>query len=139
MVASLSAVDVLIVDDEAFVRKTLTQMLRLVGVRRVTEANNGRHALSELLGLTDQLLPNLILCDLEMDLMGGLDFLQRLRNQENEALASIPVIISTAHTDAQTVREASKHQIDGYLVKPFTSGKLQGRIEAVLPILPERS
>lgn len=138
MVASISAVDVLIVDDEAFVRKTLTQMLRLAGVRQISEANNGRHALSELLALPDQHLPNLILCDLEMDLMGGLEFLQHLRDHENPELSSIPVIISTAHTDAQTVKAAAQRNIDGYLVKPFNAGKLRGRIEAILPTLPER-
>lgn len=138
MVASLSNVDALIVDDEAFVRKTLTQMLRLAGVRRVTEANNGRHALSELLALPDQQLPNLILCDLEMELMGGLEFLQKLRDHENEMLSSIPVIISTAHTDSQTVKAAASRRIDGYLVKPFTAGKLQARIETILPVLPDR-
>jgi two-component system chemotaxis response regulator CheY len=138
MVASLSAVDVLIVDDEAFVRKTLTQMLRLAGVTRIKEANNGRHAFSELLGMPDGELPNLILCDVEMELMNGLEFLKRLRDDENEALSSILVIISTAHTDAQTVKSAAQRRIDGYLVKPFTAAKLISRIEAILPILPDR-
>jgi len=138
MVAAISAVDVMIVDDEAFVRKTLTQMLRLAGVRHITEASNGRHAMSELLSLPEHQLPNLILCDLEMELMGGLEFLQRLREHENAELASIPVIIATAHTDAETVKAAAMRQIDGYLVKPFNAGKLRGRIEAILPNLPER-
>lgn len=138
MVASLSAVDVLIVDDEAFVRKTLTQMLRLAGVRSITEAVNGRHAFSELLDVPEKQLPNLILCDVEMELMDGLEFLKRLRDNENEAMASIPVIVTTAHTDAQTVKAAAQRQIDGYLVKPFTAAKLVSRIESILAALPER-
>lgn len=138
MVTSLSKVDVLVIDDESFVRKTLAQMLRLAGVRRITEANNGRHALSDLLALPDALLPNLILCDLEMELMGGLEFLGRLRADENPALATIPVIISTAHTDSETVQRAATHRIDGYLLKPFNAAKLRGRIEMILPVLPER-
>lgn len=138
MVASLSAVDVLIVDDEAFVRKTLTQMLRLAGVRSITEAVNGRHAFSELLDVPENQLPNLILCDVEMDLMNGLEFLKRLRDNENEAMASIPVIVTTAHTDSQTVKAAAQRQIDGYLVKPFTAAKLIARIESILPVLPDR-
>lgn len=138
MVASLSDVDVLIVDDEAFVRKTLTQMLRLAGVRNVTEAVNGRHAFSELLDVPEDQLPNLILCDVEMDLMDGLEFLKRLRDNENAAMASIPVIVTTAHTDAQTVKAAAQCQIDGYLVKPFTAAKLAARIESILPGLPQR-
>jgi two-component system chemotaxis response regulator CheY len=135
----MADIDVMIVDDEAFVRKTLTQMLKLCGVHRITEATNGRHALSELVSLPEFQLPNLILCDLEMELMGGIEFLESLRSQENESIATLPVIVSTAHTDVETVRAAAALDIDGYLVKPFNAAKLRARLQAVIGTLPNRS
>lgn len=51
MVASLADADVMIVDDEPFVRQTVTRMLQTIGVGHVSEANNGRHALFELVAV----------------------------------------------------------------------------------------
>lgn len=139
MVSALNQVDVMIVDDEAFMRKTLFQMLRKLGVAMVREASNGNQALQELISLPVDHRPNLLICDINMDGLDGLELLDRLRRHQDLDLASLPVIVATAHSDVETVWKAVNRQVAGYLVKPFTVRQLRSRIDQSLADLPPRT
>lgn len=139
MVHSLDQIDVMVVDDEPFMRKTLAQMLRSLGIRVVREATNGNQALQELISLPEEHRPNLLICDISMEMMDGLELLERLRRHQDLDLAGLPVIVATAHSDIETVRRAADRYIAGYLVKPFTAPQLLTRIEKSLRSLPARA
>ena len=138
MVSRLDQLDIMIVDDEPFMRKTLIQMLKLIGVHKVREASNGRHALQDLLGTDATVRANLVLCDISMDLMDGIELLEKLRGHRDLDLAALPVIMVSAHSDGQTVRRAAERYIAGYLVKPFTAEQLKARLMKALPDVPAR-
>jgi CheY-like chemotaxis protein len=138
MVQSYKHLDVLIVDDEPFMRKTLSQMLKVLGVSVVREAGNGTEALQELISLPESKRPNLLICDISMDKMGGIELLERLRGHQDFDLAGMPVIVATAHSDMETVRRAVDRYISGYLVKPFKTPQLKARIDQCLADLPAR-
>jgi len=138
MAHSLEQFDILIVDDEPFMRKTLTQMLKLLGISKIREATNGRHALNMLVGSPIVERPNLVLCDVGMDLMDGIELLEKMRGQSDLDIAGLPVIVVSAHSDMETVRKAADRYIAGYLVKPFTAEQLQARLEKVMPDVPGR-
>jgi DNA-binding NtrC family response regulator len=120
-------VHVLIVDDETNVRKVLATLLEQAGYQ-TTRAGGGEEAL-ELVRAQD---PDLVLTDLRMPGMDGMELLGRLRAEFPE----IPVLMLTAHGTVQTAVEAMKRGAHDFLTKPFdkkqvveTVGLAVGRAE----------
>jgi len=106
---------VLIAEDEKVTRIAITGMLRKEGIE-VVEAVNGREALD----LFPLERPDAVILDLEMPVMGGKETIQKLKERE----PNVPVIIVTAHTDAEIAVELMKLGAYHYLVKPIEPGKL---------------
>ncbi|MBI1918729.1 MAG: response regulator [Planctomycetes bacterium] len=102
---------VLVVEDDAFARGAMSALLEAEGYQ-ATSAANGREALGQLRGA---LLPDLILLDLIMPVMDGLEFCRRQSNDGR--LADIPVLIVSAR-DAVLPDPSLVPQIVGHLVKP---------------------
>jgi DNA-binding NtrC family response regulator len=101
---------VLIVDDEANVRKVLTALLEQAGYR-TSPAASGEEAL-DLVRAQD---PDLVLTDLRMPGMDGLELLRTLR----EEFPEIPVVLLTAHGTVEAAVEAMKRGAHDFLTKPF--------------------
>src|SRR5512143_512211 len=113
---------ILAVDDEPLILRFLQYNLRLAGYTIYT-ANTG----AEGLRLADAHSPDLVLLDLGLPDMDGLEVLRQLRRQ-----ADIPVIIITARDDEESMVAGLNLGADDYLTKPFSGRALQARIEAVL-------
>ena len=122
----LDGVRVLIVDDEPFMRRTIRAMLRAVGRFVVTEADDGDVALL----MIGRVKPDVVLCDISMPRMGGLRFVELLR--ERSGMHDMPVIMLTGHAEEATVIAASKFRINGYLIKPVSLKQLSDRLRNVL-------
>jgi DNA-binding NtrC family response regulator len=103
---------ILIVDDEANLRKTLAEILRKRGYETL-EAGDGSEAL-QLLGDTT---PDLIFSDWKMPKLDGAEFLQHLRSERR--LASIPVIVITAFGSSHSAIEAVRLGAYDFVTKPF--------------------
>lgn len=88
----------------------------------VLEAKDGAQGLA----LASSHMPDAILCDINMPVMDGFEFVARLR--QNPDLSTIPVIMITSQSNRDTMRKAMGTGADDYLTKPFTSAEL---IEAV--------
>lgn len=123
---------VLIVDDEPVVRKMIKQMLGQLGVAVTAEATDGMQALMEVA----KFKPNLILCDVNMTPMNGLKFLEGLRQLNIRHIEDTPVIMLTGDTSLDTVREAQKRKIVGYIVKPTNTKDLRARIDHAIRSTP---
>ncbi len=120
---------ILLVDDEAFIRTTIKHMLRGMAAYRtleVLDASNGATAL-ELVRTSE---PCLILCDVSMAPMSGLDFVKELRGLPDLWLRQIPVVMLTADAQEETVAKAMSLGANGYLLKPISTKQLHARIEA---------
>jgi two-component system chemotaxis response regulator CheY len=117
---------ILVVDDQRTMRALVRQSLRELGHFEIIEAGDGMHALQL---LTDRRI-KLVISDFEMPRMDGLTLLRRIR--EHRDLGDIPFILLTSRSDARIVLEAKELGVGGYLVKPFTLGALQQRIETAL-------
>ena len=110
---------VLVVDDEPIARRVLKEELALLpGVEITGEAANGAEALAQIAALA----PDLVLLDLQMPVMTGLDVLRRLGNAGHPV-----VIVVTAYN--QYVREALDCGAADYLMKPVDSPRLQRAVE----------
>src|SRR6266576_4777822 len=101
---------VLIVDDDAASRRLLDVRLRALGCV-VTEASNGQQALSEV----SKEEPDLVLLDLQMPRMGGIEVLRALRREEID----VPTIVITAHGSIETAVEAMKEGAYDFITKPI--------------------
>lgn len=117
---------VLAVDDDMINLKLLKSMLMKSGrVKEVIEARNGSDAIGELKGRDDI---DLILLDIIMPIMGGIDVLKVVRADEN--LRQLPIIVLT--TDETKKVEALDCGANGFLMKPIRNEELQNKIATVL-------
>lgn len=74
--------------------------------------------------------PDLVLVDVLMPEMTGLDVVRRLRL--DPALAEVPVIVLTAHAQQSDIEEGFRAGADEYLVKPFSPRDLASRVDSLL-------
>lgn len=115
---------ILIADDAAFMRKMVRMTLSEAGLTDVVEATDGVEAVE----LYREKKPDLVLLDITMAHMNGLDALREIIGSDPEA----KVIMCTAIGQQQTVMEALAIGAADYVVKPFQKDKLT---EAVLNVL----
>lgn len=116
---------ILIVDDEEHLRYSLRKLLKKPGFE-IIEASNGLEAL-KMLEVEE---PHLMLMDIEMPGMNGLEAIQKVK----ERYPSLPVIIITAYGTTERVIAAMKHGAFEYLEKPFDIARLQIIISEALEI-----
>ncbi|MED3837402.1 response regulator transcription factor [Niallia circulans] len=117
--------NVLIVDDHLVVREGLKLMIETNDMFRVIgEAENGEIALH----LIEELSPDVILMDLNMPILSGLDTIKKL----NERNISIPVIILTTYNEDNLILEGINLGAKGYLLKDTTRENLFRTIEAAV-------
>lgn len=115
---------ILAVDDNIINLATIEQELK--NKYDVISVNSGVRAIRFL----NKEKPDLILLDVQMALMDGIETLREIRNMENGA--TIPVIMLTSKKDRDTVLEGTKLGILDYVLKPFDSQDLHARIERAL-------
>lgn len=117
---------VLAVDDDLINLKLLKSMLMKSGsVKEVIEAKNGSDAIGELKARNDI---DLILLDIIMPIMGGIDMLKVVRADEN--LRQLPIIVLT--TDETKKVEALECGANGFLMKPIRNDDLFKKIATVI-------
>jgi len=125
--------DVLVVDDSAAIRKILQRVLRQTGmaIRTIHEAGDGQEAL-EILRVHQ---PALVLTDINMPKMDGLQFLAAVKGSEK--WRDIPVVMITTEGGEAKVGEAVKLGAAGYVRKPFTADQIKEKLAGILePALP---
>ncbi|MEO9904252.1 response regulator [Nisaea sp.] len=120
--------NVLVLEDEFYIRKIIVRLLREIGFEAVYEVSDGIDGMKELL----RVRPNLILCDIHMEPMGGMKFLKTLRGLKTGGVADLPVIFLTADAEVDTVMKAKELRVDGYITKPVSLTHLKTKIDTVL-------
>ena len=119
---------ILVVDDDERVRTLLSWQLEAEGYS-VRCASDGSDALDWI----DQDRPDLVVLDLSLPGVAGLDVLRRVRQREETALGSpLPVIILSGRTGETDRIVGLDLGADDYLVKPFSPGELAARVRSVL-------
>ena len=127
-VKSLEQLNVLIVDDDRHMRMLIRNMLFALGVNDVAEASDGKAAFEEM----QDFHSDLMLVDLKMEPIGGLEFVRRLRADTKNPYRFVPVIMITAYADLNTVAMARDVGITEFMAKPVSAAALQQRIQRVL-------
>jgi two-component system chemotaxis response regulator CheY len=128
----MNSIRALIVDDSSVMRKIVERSLRQAGIdiKQVLEAGNGAEALAVL----NQSTVDLILCDINMPVMDGLEFVKQLSGVPNAK--GVPVVMITTEGSESHVVQALSCGARGYIRKPFTPEQVK---EHVIPILVGKS
>lgn len=122
--------NILIVDDSSLTRKAMLRILDMIDVEvdQGFTAQNGSEALSI---LNDHDL-DLVLADLNMPGMGGIEMISHM--QENEHWKAIPVIIISTESSTSRIKELLAQGARDYLHKPFTPETVRDAIERTLGV-----
>lgn len=128
----MNSIRALIVDDSSVMRKIVERSLRQAGIdlKQVLEAGNGAEALTV---LQDNSV-DLILCDINMPIMDGLEFVKQLSGVANAK--GVPVVMITTEGSESHVLQALSSGARGYIRKPFTPDQVR---EHVIPVLEHKS
>ena len=120
-----SALKFLVVDDFSTMRRIVRNLLKELGFTNVEEAEDGAVAL-------DKLRNNkfdFVVSDWNMPNMDGLTLLQSVRADPN--LKALPFLMITAEAKKENIIAAAQAGASGYIVKPFTAGTLQEKLEKI--------
>ena len=116
---------ILVIDDEPNIVQTLQDRLEM-NEYRVFTAHNGRDGLEKF----DREKPDVILLDVIMPIMDGLEMLETLRKRPDGQ--DVSIIMLTARSQTQDIARANACGIDDYIVKPFDLSELLAKIESVI-------
>jgi len=122
---------ILIVDDEADVIRLLQFRLEKEGFD-IISAGDGQTALT----LVEQETPDLVILDIMMPLMDGMEVLRQIRSRRR-GTSRVPIIMLTAKTTSLTVDEARQLWVSDYIMKPFDLEALVLKTKKVLKIPTE--
>jgi two-component system, chemotaxis family, chemotaxis protein CheY len=125
---SLEMLSVVVVDDNAPMRKILGAMLRACGIEQIYAARDGQEALD----IIRRRGPDLAIVDLEMPGLGGLDLIHLIRRSEDSPNRFLPIIVLTGHSDARHVLEARDLGATEIMAKPISAKTLIDRLNRLI-------
>ncbi len=125
---TIDELNVLLIDDDRHMRMLIRNVLFALGVRDAIDASDGKTALEEM----KEFKPDLILCDLKMEPMGGMEFVKQLRKDTANPYRFIPIIMVTAYAELETVADARDSGVNEFMAKPISAATLEKRIQRVL-------
>src|SRR3984893_15660650 len=124
----LRSLKVLIVEDNAFMRKIVRDLLSNIGIRNTAEAPDGLAALEAMRAA----MPDLVILDWEMPFLDGFEFVRIVRTPGVFPNSDLPIIMLTGYGERQLVVEAERLGVNEFLIKPVSANALLGRIAAVV-------
>jgi hypothetical protein len=117
----------LVVDDFESMRKLVIKNLNAMGYTKIYQAANGQEALRQLASISSI---NVVITDWNMPVMPGIELLRAIR--AHETFHRLPVLMITAEIERIQVQEAAEAGVSDFLVKPFTVGALQDKLNKML-------
>lgn len=119
---------VLIVDDNDHMRRLLRSILEALSVSQVREASNGMVALND----SKLVIPDVIITDMMMEPVNGLEFTRMLRDDQTHPATRVPVLMITGFAEKQHVEAARDAGVTEFLAKPVTVKGVGARLSSVL-------
>lgn len=121
----------IIVEDDLEDQEVIADVLHMNGVKNELKFfDNGKLALDYLLQTTDK--PFLILCDINMPVMNGLELRNEINNNEYLTQKSIPFVFYTTHAEKHAVDKAYYMSVQGFFQKPGTITEMQQLLHQIV-------
>ena len=129
------AYTILIVDDSVLTRTAIKRILGMIDipVGQILEAPDGLVALN----ILDSQPVDLVLADLNMPQMSGIELIHQMRQQKNHA--EVPVVMVTTESSSTRIKELLSEGVRDYLHKPFTPEEFRSVISRHLGVCHDRS
>ena len=124
----LQQLHVLAVDDNAFMRAIVRNLLNTIGVKRVSEAGDGIAALDKIREDT----PDVVVLDWEMPLLNGPELVRIVRSPGIFPTPDLPIIMLSAHGEQRRILELVKLGVNEFLCKPVSAKALFERLISIL-------
>jgi two-component system chemotaxis response regulator CheY len=124
----LNDLNVLVVDDNAFMRRLTRTMLMALGARSVKEESDGLVAL-EVIREWD---PDVVFLEWDLPSLGGMELMRIVRSPGVFPRPDIPIIMLTDSAHRSAVRKALRAGVHEYLVKPISAKALRDRLMSVV-------
>jgi two-component system, chemotaxis family, chemotaxis protein CheY len=124
----LRSLKVLIVEDNAFMRKIVRELLSNIGIRNMTEAADGVAGLEAI----RHVMPDLVLLDWDMPFINGFEFTRIVRAPGVFPYSDLPIIMLSGYGERAHVLEAARLGVNEFLKKPVSSQALLHRIISVI-------
>jgi CheY-like chemotaxis protein len=115
--AGFESLKALIVEDNAHMRSLLRALLNSIGIKEIAEAAHGQAAIDSL----RERKSDLVLSDMAMKPMDGLEFTRHVRNHEHSPNPFVPIIMITGHTEKHRVEQARDAGVTEFLAKPVSA------------------
>lgn len=130
MPLDFSRLDLLVIDDNDFMRRLYRQLLEAIGFnsRNITEARDGEEALHHL----HQDHCDVAICDLNMKPMNGKQFTHFIRTSEDSPNPYLPIVVCTGHAELLHIADARDAGANEILRKPVSAASLYARLQAVI-------
>ena len=119
---------VLVVDDNAHMRKLVTTILQAFGVLQIQEAEDGQRAWAAL----REFNPDVVVVDWVMEGMSGIELVQMMRSNPQAPNPFVPVIMLTGYTSLDRVMRARDAGINEFIAKPVSVKTMMSRLVAVI-------
>src|SRR5262249_4491347 len=124
----LASIEVLVIDDNAYMRKVVRNLLTSIGVKNVHEAVDGVAGLE----VIRMFAPSLVILDWEMPLLNGAELVRIVRSPGVFPVPDVPIIMLTGHVQRWRVMEAANLGVNEFLKKPVSGKALLDRITAII-------
>ena len=109
-------------------RVLLIELLRAVGISKIIEAGDGAEALQMMRGHP----VDIVMTDLAMSPLDGIDFVRLLRNSSDSPNQMIPVIMITGHLTIRRIGEARDAGVNEFVAKPITARSVLDRLQLII-------
>lgn len=118
------SIKILVVEDDAFMRKIVLQVLRDIGYTNIAEAGSAESAI----GLLGTNTFDLIITDINMPDMNGLQLVQRIRTGKTAAKIGTRIVVLTSYSQTEVLASALALDINGFLVKPIIPAVVEAKL-----------
>lgn len=125
---NLNLARILVVDDDEVMRTFVVNSLRRLGLQSIETATDGISALRTMVTFK----PDLVLTDIHMQPMNGLEFVRQLRKHANPFVKNMKIIFLSGDASTATLEDAMPLGTYGYIVKPPRLETLKAKIELAL-------
>jgi two-component system chemotaxis response regulator CheY len=126
--ALIQQLTLLVVDDNAFMRSLVRNLLANLGVKTIYEAGDGIAALD----LIREVNPDVVVLDWEMPLLNGAELVRIVRSPGAFPTPDVPIIMLTAHGDRRRIGEAARLGVNEILCKPVSTKAVYDRLLSIL-------
>ncbi len=124
----VSSTEILIIDDNQYMRKVIRNLLVNLGVKNVYEAGDGIAGLEAIRTYA----PDIVVLDWEMPLLNGAEMVRIVRSPGVFPVPDVPIIMLTGHVERWRVLEANRLGVNEFLKKPVSGKALLDRIVAIV-------